>query len=278
MWGHLATCQCPLCHCIPRVFAIIRLGRAYPGFGAWVCDRLRLLEAECRDELQRRGPPPALPPSPAGEVAAEAAREDKGPATVSPPKVNPGGSGGEQQLFAKVKPPEPPSNLATGREEKETKEKEEPPTSPKEAHQVEVDDTAGPSSSQRKVDKSRSRRRRRETRSSERPKDRSRRKSEEKKPKRKRRSHSDSRRRSRSRRRGTERGRSRKRREEKPPEPDHPPPRHRYERPPEPPFPPPGRGWLGPLPVSNHPRWYTGTNKGQVRRAKQEIFNRRPRR
>ena len=36
-----------------------------------------------------------------------------------------------------------------------------------------------------------------------------------------------------------------------------------------------GRGWIGPVPWSLHPRWYTGKNKGITRRAKQEKFNNR---
>ena len=36
-----------------------------------------------------------------------------------------------------------------------------------------------------------------------------------------------------------------------------------------------GRGWIGPIPWSNHPRWYTGKNKGITRRAKQEKYNNR---
>ena len=36
-----------------------------------------------------------------------------------------------------------------------------------------------------------------------------------------------------------------------------------------------GRGWIGPVPWSTHPRWYTGKNKGITRRAKQEKFNNR---
>ena len=49
--------------------------------------------------------------------------------------------------------------------------------------------------------------------------------------------------------------------------------------PPPPPLPPPlppapKRGWVGPIPYSNHPRWYVGKNKGVTRRAKQELRDR----
>ena len=57
--------------------------------------------------------------------------------------------------------------------------------------------------------------------------------------------------------------------------PDHPPPRTDL-------IPPaagrdklPGRGWRGPVPYSDHPRWSEGTNKGVTKRAKQELFDRR---
>ena len=57
------------------------------------------------------------------------------------------------------------------------------------------------------------------------------------------------------------------------------PGRHYQERPPEPPYPPPrGRGWVGPVPRSDHPRWHNSENKGIVKRAKQERFNQRRRR
>ena len=47
-----------------------------------------------------------------------------------------------------------------------------------------------------------------------------------------------------------------------------------------PPGPPPGhrtqgRGWHGPIPHSNHPRWQHGVNKGVVKRAKQERYHQR---
>ena len=34
-----------------------------------------------------------------------------------------------------------------------------------------------------------------------------------------------------------------------------------------------GRGWIGPIPWSSHPRWHTATNKGITKRAKQEKYN-----
>jgi hypothetical protein len=35
------------------------------------------------------------------------------------------------------------------------------------------------------------------------------------------------------------------------------------------------RGWQGALPRSDHPRWASSENKAQVKRAKQELYNRR---
>ena len=126
MWGHLAICQCPLCHCLPRIFALIRLGRAHPGFGHWVCERLRLLEAECRDELQRRGPPP-LPAQDQPEAPPEAGGgEEKGAATPFPPKGGAEEKRENLELFPKGKPPVPPTELATPKEEKEASKTEEP--------------------------------------------------------------------------------------------------------------------------------------------------------
>lgn len=72
--------------------------------------------------------------------------------------------------------------------------------------------------------------------------------------------------------------RERKSHPERPPEPEGPPPDRSYSaRPPEPPYPPRypprGRGWVGPIPRSDHPRWKQSENNGIVKRAKQERFN-----
>ena len=274
MWAHTLECPCSVCKTLPRLFALIRVGNCHPPFVPWLGDRLRLLEGEVRDELQRLGPPPSLPSAPVAPATAEPGRESAGPATAPPPNEENAKKEEDLQLCAKGKPIEPPKSLvppapaATG-------VKEEPPTSPhtKDLGVIEVD--AGATSSHRSA-KSPSRGRRRRERSEERDRPRRERRSEGGR-KSKRRSRSSPRRYSSRRRHSSPRGRSKKRRTERPPEPEGPPPR-RGGRPPEPPYPPPGRGWQGVLPRSDHPRWSQGTNKGQVKRAKQERFNRRGRR
>ena len=58
----------------------------------------------------------------------------------------------------------------------------------------------------------------------------------------------------------------------------HTPPRPPPFRPPPGHSQPQGRGWVGRVPYSSRYRWSQGTNKGIVKRAKQERFNNRGRR
>ena len=277
MWGHLNTCPCSVCKCLPRLFSLISLGGSYSTFIPWVGDRLRVLEAECRDELLRLGPPPgAVPPPGLGPGPASSKGESVGPATPTAPKESEQPPEKDQQLTAKGRPPVPPKNLQQSYSK--TGVKEEPPLSP-EGGPPGVVEVVDVEASSKKRDRPRSRREHHRHHSPEERRHRDSRRSKDRSDKRKRRTRSRSRRRRDSPKASHSRGRSRKRRAEKPPEPPYPPPDHRRrERPPEPNHPPQGRGWVGPLPVSSHPRWTDSTNKGQVKRAKQERFNRRPRR
>ena len=90
MWGHAAPCACGLCTAFPRLFALVAAGSNAPGFVPWAADKVRLLEAEVRDELQRRGAPASLfqggvPAPAAGEPSAGGKREGEGTATAPPP-------------------------------------------------------------------------------------------------------------------------------------------------------------------------------------------------
>ena len=51
MWGHTRECGCGICACFPRVFALVALVNPSPGYVPWAADRLRLLEADLRDEF-----------------------------------------------------------------------------------------------------------------------------------------------------------------------------------------------------------------------------------
>lgn len=270
MWGHTRECGCGICACFPRVFALVALGNPSPGYVPWAADRLRLLEADLRDELQRRGAPAVL------TQANTPLREPEGPATTPAPSAATGEAKALQELQSKGRPPAPPKGLhpepaAEVKTETATADPPEP-TAPKEEAPISKASSShkGPSES-RRHQRSKSSKRRRSRRRSRSRRDRSRR----------------DRRRSSRRRGGTPSPRGsqgdrkeRKSRTERPPEPPGPPPgRHYQERPPEPPYPPPrGRGWVGPVPRSDHPRWHNSENKGIVKRAKQERFNQRRRR
>eukprot|EP00435_Cladocopium_sp_Y103_P069509 s726_g33.t1 len=284
MWGHTPQCDCALCHSIPRVFDLIRAGQHNVGFRNVVLSHFRIVEAELRDELCRIGvnlvpiPGVAAPPAPEGHPGP--APESVAPAGEVAPTSHSGQSNPRLNLSPKTAPPNPPPHSSPGQpvpkhSQPVKAEPSEELVAPKEPGVVDVEDTqkeAASSSRKKPKEKRRSRRRGEE----ESPRDRS-------SHKRSRRSRSRGRRHHREEeadeREEEQRGKERKTRSERPPEPPGPPPHRRSERewePREPEYPPPAkRGWQGELPRSSHPRWSESTNKGQVKRAKQELYNRR---
>ena len=282
MWGHRPNCGCPICHTFPRVFQLIssEIGKPnYEGFVNFVGNQVRHLEAEVRDELTRRSaclpcstPAAAAPPAPAavGEEK-EASQKDK-----EEKESDPG-----LQLSAKGAPPVPPPHITSSGVTSETAAtKEEPseshPTKEKEEAKSPILSSTRARSSGRRRERRSENRRRGETKSPIRREEGHKRRSKDRDRKRRRSTSSKERR--------SEGGKERKRRPERPPEPLYPPVDRREQShwvPREPNYPPPaqqGRGWIGPLPRSNHPRWTSGENKGQVKRAKQELYSRRERR
>eukprot|EP00435_Cladocopium_sp_Y103_P030228 s1973_g7.t1 len=238
---------------------------------------LRHAEAELRDEATRieqpvGGAPP--PPPGLGEAppASQSTVQGAGEATAS-------------TLSSKAPPPAPPAPLAPGhpKEPSETVKKEpsESRASKGEAGLKEV-----VKSSPEERARSSGRRRRRDHREEptgeresprERRGSRSRRRERERDRKRRKSPESEE--------RDLEGGKEKKKRLEPPPEPRDPPPRYRGQGhwgPQEPSYPPPrreqGHGWEGDLPRTSHPRWHQSQNKGQVKRAKQELYNQRRRR
>ena len=284
MWGHPTTCGCSLCRCFNRVFYLVSIGQTHPGFIGFALAEARTFEADLRDELQRLGPPPVVT---SGATGTPSTGEGPPPSQPSKEEVEPkedkeeNKKEGRLNLTPKGAPPAPPKQLIKAEEFQPPKEEKEPEKETRESRTEEEKPRAASSGRNRRGEskerrrgedrfprreRSRSRRRgsrshRRERRSRDR--DRKRRKeldSEEERP---------------------EGGKEKKRRSEKPPEPPGPPPdrwedRHWYPR--EPDHPPPprqGSGWRGVLPVSDHARWTSSTNKGQVKRGKQELFSRR---
>ena len=265
MWGHKQTCVCLICRSFPRIFSLVADGRHYGGYQHFVGNWLRFLECEFRDELARSQGLPATPfpdspvvptTDPVGK--GDTKREPSGFSAVPAPSGK-GPQKGELNTTPKGKPPSPPPSVHEAPAANEIESNEE-----------------GTS----KKDRSNSRKGHREGR--ERSRSRRRRESSHKRRRR------SSRSRGRHQRRGEESPkRSRESRKEKksrpdrPREPDNPPPSstaRSSQRPPEPRGPPPGRGWVGEVPYSDHPRWYSATNKGQVKRAKQERFNQKKKR
>jgi hypothetical protein len=271
MLGHGPVCSCPFCSCASRVTTLFEAGGAHPGFFNFACVKLRCLEAELRDELQRLGQggptvgaaaPPAGPIRGEGTVTSQPKEEEK----TKEPELN---------LTAKTAPPQPPARKSHPR----PSEGETCLGKPKSEELPTKDRSVEPASgSKRPKEKKRSRTRGERASPRSRSRDRKRRES-------KRSQRSDSRRRRhRSPRDRSSGGKERKSRPERPPEPQF-PPRHVGPilawGPREPRYPPPvrqGWGWRGEVPYSSHPRWTESANKGQVKRAKQELHGRRRRR
>ena len=282
MWRHSVSCACRVCQCLPRIFQLIATGvgeEGYDSFLTFASTHLRQVEGELRDELGRRGlvpgfaplvkaAPPA-PPAPKGEESQPSQKEETKPAEVA-----------TLQLATKAPPPVPPPHIASGSERPAAPAAKEEPPERKESPKASGSGDRAPSP---KRDRDRSRRRRPEEshRSGRRGDkrspsqvDRPRKRSSKDRDRKRRRSSS-------AKDRAHEGGKEKKRRSERPPEPEGPPPSHRSQLswgPWEPPHPRQyceGRGWRGYLPVSDHARWTESTNKGQVKRAKQELFNRK---
>lgn len=307
MWGHSVNCRCGICCALGRVFQCLSLGVRSDRFQEFGLRAVRLLESELRDQLWREGisdapfilgppPPVGLPPpgtaipgvsTAEGKGArgepADSQTEGKGASASAPPKKPIPAEEGPQQpaapaeeedkkpLKVKEEPHSPESK------ESATKEKAASPVVPLEAEKKgdpgspiqEISETPAPSASSTKDTRKRTRSSPEDSRSRKRKRSRSRRR----------------RRRDSSSPRKTESGKERKQKPSSVPEPPGSPPAHvrrQFPRPPDhpppglhrlPPRPGPGSQWRGPIPVSDHPRWQQGTNKGITKRAKQEIHS-----
>ena len=277
MWGHPLGCGCPLCNCLGRVFYLIRLGQDRGGFYNYALAGCRSLEAELRDELTRSQPGPALAvPPPAAPPAGVTGEGTKTSQKGQPEEAK----GGELHLTPKGAPPQPPTQLVAEKKEElkaEPKEEHQEKPSPRREERIKEKEEEP---KERATSSGRGRKRESKERN----------KGDRRSPKRERSQQREKRSRDRDRKRKREdsieeprgeTGREKKRRHEKPPEPEGPPPSRRsseYWGPQEPWYPPPrrpGSGWRGELPRSDHPRWTESTNKGLVKRGKQELFSRR---
>ena len=280
MWAHRPTCGCSVCNCLPRIFQLIacEIGQNnYQTFVDFAAHQLRNTEAELRDEISRRR---ALDGRDKGVCAAPPAPPSENQA---PPTSQACGSGEElpQGLQTTPKgapPPRPPQLSGSAPTEEASQVKEEQKES--QAEGSAAPEAESPPRASGVKDRSRPREKRRST--SEKAKGERRSPSVRDKDKRRSRDRSRRRRRSTSRgHRSQDRGREKKRRTERPPEPVGPPPGRVEDLswgPHEPSYPPPprqGPGWKGEIPRSDHPRWHKSENKGVVKRAKQELFNRR---
>ena len=281
MWGHRPACNCPLCLTFPRVFDLVCKGSELPGFIHLAGEKFRVFECQLRDITSQlddksapstpkagqpsgAGPPPIGPPplpAPAAEPKAPSVgREKEGEA--DPPRVSTKENLG---IFLKAKP-----GYKFGKAEaQEVGVKEEPQSDGvepiAEPEEVGREGRRDKKESKRK-DKKRSRSEERSFSAARGSKDRK--KETKRKP-------------STSEEKKRERGKEKKRREER--ETDRSLPR----KVPEPKDPPKGgkgqkgkdqgKGWTGPVPYSDHPRWRSSTNKGIVKRAKQERYYNRDR-
>lgn len=266
MWGHSPKCECPVCATLPRIFSLIESGSQLPGFVPIWGDRLRVIEGELRDHVERAGRPPlvglpVLPPPGVGLPPKGAKEEEEHPAFAKgapTPKAEPP---------SPPKPPPPPEQPLPAEPKgvspkKEEKEKVEPKA-------AKPEEKKGKGHRRRRSTKKK--REREETPehsdSSSPPRAASSRPSKEG-AERKRKSRGDSRSPSK------ERGKEKKSRPDRPPEPLN-PPRQRWDPPGTTAAPKRGaKGWVGPIPYSDHPRWHKPRTKGITKVIKQEYRDR----
>ena len=293
-WGHRSGCQCVVCCTIPRVTAIVRDGSEIPGFVDFAGERLRVLEAELRDEV-----PKLLCKSDqwkSGQPAPVRAGlgEDRELEDWNSPKSGLRGEG-KSRLPSKVKeeveeedhnkapglsgkaaPVVPPlaldtSSLDTGKEKKEKDSQEVEAAEKKPKKSPSLEKSEGTEKKEKREKKARSKSVKRHThKKAKKSRSRGRRRSRTRSPKGVEETPIESRRKGEGQASGS--------RGELP----------RVPRPPS--HSPPGRfqggrrdnrssGWRGPVPYSNHPRWggWGTKNKGITKRAKQELWGRRRR-
>ncbi|CAL1157409.1 unnamed protein product, partial [Cladocopium goreaui] len=135
-------------------------GSNAPGFVPWAADKVRLLEAEVRDELQRRGAPASLfqggvPAPAAGEPSAGGKREGEGTATAPPPSEPATAAESLLQTTAKGRPVEPPKTLQPPAPAPEAAKSEPPSPKEKPTEEHQEPPPAEPASSARGPSRSR---------------------------------------------------------------------------------------------------------------------------
>ena len=286
--GEPPCCNCLLCGTLKRIQGISAQYHLELGFIAPAADRLRIAEAELRDLVQQleqrktffggqgsvaatprpfflpppflRPPAPVIEPVPERHLAAEKTKGEFAPAATakSQPAQSPGPP--PQKVKEEVDATEDIQPVVDAEALHSSPHREESKGSRKEKrHRKDKKEKHRGSGSHR----SRSRRRREKEVSPIRVEEEPR----EKESKGGRPPSQETARGSREPEQEGERKETRSRASKTPRPPSYSPPRKpRVEQ---------GWGWRGPLPVSNHPRWTHSVNKGQVKRAKQELYNRR---
>ena len=158
MWGHTETCGCPICRCLPRIHNLIAQGSCLPLFVEFVGGRLRVTEAEIRDELNRRGfvegrpGPPSLGTGCAPGGAAAIPFPGAGAAPVPTPAAAqeaaepPAKKGEEGEVSQKEVTAKPPEPVVEGNQQLFAKSKPAVPRSGAEGIPVKVEPTGEPDS------------------------------------------------------------------------------------------------------------------------------------
>ena len=286
MWGHAESCSCVTCKTFHRIFHLIELHNWSEEFKVFVETKLRLLEADLRDELTRLKELQGKEREDKKEKKEKKARKTEGSQKAARENSQNRAKTGPPGATAKKLPSPPAEHPEPGpvKEEGENQDREpvaevegnlersNPASSHKERPRDKEDRDLSPAprkdaKERRKRSRSRRRRRALDTSSEGRPVS----------P------------------RSSGGRKEKKSRALEVPLPPSPPRRHEEDekelRPRAPSYSPPerlrgkgeggkkgkGKGWKGHLPVSSHPRWKDSKNKGQVKRAKQEYYARRNR-
>lgn len=273
MWGHPDGCGCPVCTSFRRLGPLIREGTRLPGFILIVGDKLRVLEGEVRDLLQRpHAPgPPDFPVPVRGEFTPSAIPEEelnpafaKGAVTPPAPRTDPSSPPKPPAQEVPQLPEEPKGE--SSKEEAEEK-KEEPPTKePKESKEKE------PRKKKKKSHKQKEKKKLSRPSGSSSPPQAGSSRPRQRERSRRKRSREDSRTPSQG------GGKEKKSRPDRPPEPKDPPKVRRDHLGTTPAPKNGGRGWIGPIPYSDHPRWHKPRAKGITKVIKQEYRDRQQRR
>lgn len=236
MSSHLpGVCDCGACRALARLHILVSFGADVGGFLDSAAQRLRIAEGELRDLLDRLKHPELVNRPPVAPNLEYPTVDGRPPPLPEEPEDKPAA---DQEKEASLKVEEVPKESEADPEEKKAAPEEK--------------------ASKTKVEKKTKEKRKKKKDREDSPEDRRR----EKRVREARSPSEEASRKEKKRKESEEPAKEKAASSRPPPEPERSPIRREIPR-------PKGKGWKGPIPYSDHPRWW-GKNKGIVKRAKQE--------